>query len=230
MDLSLNKKISMKTRRVLAFAVALLAIVVSPDVAHSQTWTTPDGLLTVTQPNAEIFTAVDSPPEPIVGLWVSNDESTKLGVVKNQIPTNTKLIQSSVEKGLAEEIGGEVTRLPTKQVAGYEVWHMKATGTSAKITQAILRIDDTVYKLMAVTVGQNPDEQTINHFIDSLLISQSAKTVAPESNINPSEPNNNLDGGIDLHGFSKSIGGFAALLGIGLLIYFATRGKNKRQS
>ncbi|MDB4671898.1 hypothetical protein OAF34_07150, partial [Pirellulaceae bacterium] len=177
MDLSLNKKIPMKTRRALAFAVALLAIVASPDVAHSQTWTTPDGLLTVTQPNAEIFTAVDSPPEPIVGLWVSHDDSTKLGVVKNQIPTNTKLIQSSVEKGLAEEIGGEVTRLPTKQVAGYEVWHMKATGTSAKITQAILRIDDTVYKLMAVTVGQNPDEQTINHFIDSLLISQSAKTV-----------------------------------------------------
>lgn len=92
MDLSLNKKNCMKPRLALAFAVTLLASVVSPDEAHSQTWTTPDGLLTVTQPNAEIFTAVDSPPEPIVGLWVSNDESTKLGVVKNQIPTNTKLI------------------------------------------------------------------------------------------------------------------------------------------
>jgi hypothetical protein len=37
-------------------------------------------------------------------------------------------------------------------------------------------------------------------------------------------------GGSDLHDISKSIGGFAALLGIGLLIYFATRGKSKRQS
>lgn len=213
-----------------SLALAVVAIVASSGIAHVQTWTTPDGFLSVTQPNSETFTAVPSPPEPFVGLWVSNDESTSLGVMKTQIPTNIKLVQSSVEEGLAEEIGGEVTRLPTKKVAGYEVWRMKAKGTSAEITQAMVRHDGTLYKLMAITVGQNPDEQTNNQFIDSLLLSQSARTVASDTNRNPGEPNDNLGGGIDLHNLSKSIGGFAAILGIGLLIYFATRGKNKRQS
>lgn len=147
--------------------------------------------------------------------------------MKTEIPIHIKIKQSSAEEGLAEEIGGKVTRLPTKQVAGYEVWQMKAKGASAEITQAIVRHDGTIYKIMAATVGQNPDEQTIDQFIGSLVISQPARTVPPGTATSPGESNADLDGGLDSHNLSKSIGGFAALLGIGLLIYFVTRGKNK---
>ncbi len=213
-----------------SLAFAVVAMIASSGIAHAQTWTTPDGFLSVTPPNSETFIAAPSPPEPFVGLWVSGDESTRLGVMKTQIPTNIKLNQSSVEEGLAEEIGGEVTRLPTKQIAGHEVLHMKAKGPSAEITQAIVYHDGMLYKLMAATVGQDPDEQTIDQFIGSLSISQPARTVASNTARNPDEPNKSLDGGIDSHNLSKSIGGSAALLGIGLLIYFVTRGKNKSQS
>ncbi|MDG2015193.1 MAG: hypothetical protein P8J33_16930 [Pirellulaceae bacterium] len=211
----------------------LLVVVVtiaSSGFTHAQTWTTPDGILSVTRPDSEIFTVVPSPPEPFVGLWISNDEATKLGVMTTQIPTNIKLNQSSVEEGLAEEIGGEVIRLPTKQIAGYEVWRMQATGASIEITQAIIRHDSTLFKLMAVTVGQNPDEQSINNFMDSISIFQSAKKAAPGTSTKPRKPNNSNDDGIDSHNLSKSIGGFAGLLGIGILIYIAVRGKNRRQS
>ena len=214
----------------LCFLIAFATTFCPLSIANAQTWTSPDGFLSVAKPNSETFNAVPSPPSPFIGLWVSNDDSTRLGVMKTPIPPNIKLIQTSAEEGLAEQIGGEVTRLSTAQVAGYDVWRMKAKGISAEITQAMVRHDTTLYKLMAVTVGQNPDEQAINEFIDSLSILQSAKTVTTETSPTTSEPNKDLGGGIDFHNLSKSIGGFAALLGIGLLIYFAVRGKNNRQS
>ncbi|MDA7873779.1 hypothetical protein N9B17_01315 [Rhodopirellula sp.] len=196
-------------------------------IANAETWTSPDGFLSVTQPNSVTFNAVPSPPSPFIGLWVSNDDSTRLGVTKTPVPPNINLMQTAAEEGLAEQIGGEVTRLSTAQVAGYEVWRMNAKGTSAEITQAMVRNDGTVYKLMAVTVGQKPDEPTINQFIDSLAISESAKIITTETRPTTSERIKNTGGGIDLHNLSKTIGGAAALVGICLLIFFAIRGKDK---
>ncbi len=207
------------------FALTVLAILVSSGTTGAQTWTTPDGFLSVTQPDTEKFIAVDSPPEPFVGLWVSKDEATKLGVMKTVIPTNVRLIQSSVEKGLAEEFGGEVTRLSTRRVAGHELWRMKAKGAAAEMTQAIVRHDNTVYKLMAVTIGQEPDGQTIPQFMDSLSLAQPKQTVSPSTNQKPPEPVLPPTTGLDFHNLSKSIGGLAALLGIGLFIYFRIRKK-----
>ena len=155
--------------RVIAITVFVLAL---PAHANSQTWTSPDGFLSITPPDANEFQPMLTPPPPFVGLWVSNDETMKFGVMKTQIPPNIKLIQSSAEEGLAEEIGGEVTRLPTKQVSGHEVWKMTAKGASVEITQAMIRHDGALYKLMAVTVGGTPDAVAVNRFIDSLSIVQ----------------------------------------------------------
>lgn len=220
-------------------ALAVVAIFTFSGLAHAQTWTTSDGFLSVTEPNSETFVAVPDPPEPFIALWISRDESTRLCVTKTEIPANIELVQSSVEEGLAEEIGGEATRLPTRQVAGYEVWNMKVKGNGAEITQAVLRHDGTVYKIMAASVGPNPDEPTIEQFIDSLVINDAAKTPEPMAATTPGAPNplttentpkKNLGSGIDLHNLSKKIGGFAVLLVIGLLIYLVTRGKNKPAS
>ncbi len=209
-------------------ALAVVAMVALPGIAYAQTWTTPDGFLSVAAPDSESFIAVPNPPEPFVGLWVSGDESTRLAVIKTPVPEDIRLAQSSVEEGLAEEIGGEVTRLPTKQIAGYDVWLMKGKGPSIEITQGVIRHGGTIYKLMAATLGQEPDEAMIDQFINSLAITRPASLVDPGVTTSPGKRNGNLLSRIDLHELSKKIGGFAALLGIGLIIYFVTRGKNKK--
>lgn len=104
---------------------------------------------------------------------------------------------------------------------------MKANAKSAELFQAIVRHDGTIYKIMAATVGPNPDKQTIDQFIGSLEFSRPARMTTPGISTSPGKSNTDVDGGLDPNELSKSIGGFAALLGIGLLIYFVTRGKNK---
>ena len=210
---------------VLAFSVFALAL---PTVANSQSWTSPDGFLSITPPDVNEFKPMPAPPPPFVGLWVSNDESMKFGVTKMQILTDVKLIQSSAEEGLAKEINGEVIRLPTRQVAGHEVWNMTAKGASVELTQAMIRHDGAIYKLMAVTIGRTPDPVAVNRFIDSFTIVHPAATTAGLSTQSDAQPIQDLGGGVDFHDLSKSIGGAGALIGIGLLVYFMTRGKKNR--
>lgn len=220
-DTLARKDVSMK----ISFAFGFTLFAVLSGVVQAQTWTTPDGFLSIIEPDSEKFSTVSDPPKPFVGLWVANDQATQIGVMKTQIPRGVKLIQASVEKGLAEEVGGEVTRLATMQVAGYQVWCMKAKGASAEITQALVRHDDTLYKLMGVTSGSERDEQVIRQVVNSLSILKPAEAGKSQGTVSPSQQNKAKDGGSDLHNLSKSIGGYAGLLGIGLLIYFLMRGK-----
>jgi len=204
------------------FATSILVLALSAP-ANAQTWTSPDGFLSITPPDANTFQAMPTPPPPFVGLWVSSDETMKFGVMKMQIPPTIKLIQSSVEEGFAEELGAEVTRLPTREVSGHEVWNMTAKGPSFEITQAIVRHDGVLYKVMAATVGGAADNESANRFIGSLSIAEPSKQSA-------AQPVRDLGGGVDLHNLSKTIGGAGALLGIGLLVYLVIRGKKSRQS
>ncbi len=213
--------------RVLSITVLVLAL---PRFANSQTWSTPDGFLSITPPDASEFQPIPTPPPPFVGLWVSNDETRKFGVMKTQIPLNIKLIQSSAEEGLAKEIGGEVTRLPTKQVSGHEVWTMTGKSASVEITQALIRHEGAGYKLMALTVGSNPDAAAVTRFIDSLSIAEPSRSIAEPSRQSGPQPVQGLDGGVDLDNLSKRIGGAGVLLGIGLLVYFLTRGEKNRET
>lgn len=196
--------------------------------ANAETWTSPDGFLSITPPEASTFQAIPTPPPPIVGLWMSNDKSMRFAVLTTQIPPNIKLIQSSAEQGLAEEIGGKVTRLPTRKVSGYEVWSMKGTGSSVSITQALVRHDGTLYKVMAATVGPTADNELAERFVNSLSIAERSNAVP--SKLSADRPLKDLGGGVDFHNLSKAIGGGSALLGIVLLIYFAVSGKKSRQS
>lgn len=210
--------------RVLATFVFALAL---PAIAGAQTWTSPDGFLSITPPDANEFQAMPIPPPPFVGLWISNDETMKFGLMQTQIPPNIKLMQSSVEEGLENETGGTVTRFPTKKVAGHEVWTMTAKNESVEITQAILRHDNTVYKLMAVTVGDKPDSAAVNRFLDSLSIMQPAPSMKEQP---APQTVQDLSVGMDLHNLSKKIGGASLLLGIGLVAYFLMRGKKNSQT
>ncbi len=208
-------RIGANSRRTFIGGTMMLVAVLLHPAANAQTWTSPDGFLSITPPDANDYQAMEEPPAPFVGLWVSNDETVKFGVMKTPYPPNMRLIQSSAEQGLAEEIGGTVTRLPTKTVAGYEVWKMTGKGSAFEITQAIIRHEDTIYKLMALKLGGELDTVAVNRFLDSLSID--------------AQPGPDLGGKMDVHELSKSIGGAGALLGIGLLDYVLSR-RNKQRS
>ena len=147
--------------------------------------------------------------------------------MKMQIPPTIKLTQSKVEEGLAEEIGAEVKRLPSRKVSGHEVWIMTAKGPSVDITQALVGHDGTFYKVMAATVGGVVDNESVNRFISSLAIAEQLD--AEPSKQSAAQTVQDIGGGVDLHNLSKTVGGAAALLGIGLLIYLIIRSKSSRQ-
>lgn len=202
--------------------VMLLVMILIPASLPGQTWTSPDGFISVTPPDMARFQAWPMPPPPFLALWVSNDESMKFGVMKMDIPPNMKLIQSSVEEGLAEEIGGQVARLPSQTISGHEVWRMSAKSQSAAVSQAIIRHDSALYKVMAATVGGRGDSESVNQFIDSLSIANSAtRTETKPVQI----PGGAVDSNVLLHELSKKIGGLSCILLIGLVIYFFTRCK-----
>jgi len=195
-----------------ALATSLLFLGLSP-VATAQTWTSPDGFLTVASPDPTRFQKVPSPPAPFIGLWVSEDETVRFGVVKMEIPPGIKLLQSSAEEGLEEEMGVSVTRLPTKRISGHEVWIMSAKGESADITQSMIQNDAAIYKLMAITVSGSPDEGAVASFIDSLSINQSPSQA-------PSQRSD--DSGIDTHNLSKRVASGAFIL-LAIAIYLRMR-------
>src|SRR5258708_20676633 len=115
-----------------AFAASIF-LLPFPGIANAQTWISPDGCLSVSPPEVAKFLEVPMPPPPFVVLWMSDDETMRFGILKTEIPSNIKLIQSATEEGLANEIGGKVTRLPSKTLSGHEVWNMSAEGPSVDI-------------------------------------------------------------------------------------------------
>lgn len=128
--------------------------------------------------------------------------------------------QSSAEEGLAEEVGGPVTRLPTREVGGLEVWSTTAKTTDSELTQAMLRNEGKLYKLMAIKNGAEPNTEAINAFMESVQLAKSPRTAAEGTNgTSPSSQ----EGGIDLHNLSKRTGRVAFLAIIALLIYRATK-------
>ena len=188
-----------------------------PTAAVAQTWTTPDGFLSVTSPEEDGCFMANTPPEPFLVLWGSPDEITILGVMQMQIPPKIMLKQSSVEKGLAEEMQGEVTRLPDRRISGYEVWLMKCSSPVGEVTQAIVRKDGTLYKLIALTSADQPETEIVNNFIDSLTISDpGADNAIRELGDDNVQADDRVRTTIDIHDLSAKIGGFGVLLLIGI--------------
>lgn len=193
-----------------------------PATVTAETWTSPDGLVTVMAPDADQFVTIQELPPGFIALWISQDESMKFGILRIEVPSHTpRLIQSSVEKGFAEEAGGQVVRLPTRTVSGHEVWNMKATGPAGEFTQAFARHGDVIYKLMAVTPSGNA-APTVRQFMDSLAFTQPDVPVPNPSPRQERQPD-------PMDDLSRKIGGFGGMLAIALAIYFAMKGKKKTE-
>ena len=206
----------------------LLILAAGAGKASGADWASPDGAIVVATPDPAKFRFVDNPPEPFLALWISNDETLRLGVMKATMPANVKtLIRSSGEQGLAEEIHGTITGSSTMVKNGHEIWLMAAKGSiqgiNAQVSQALVQCNGSVYKVMAATIGNGPsDDPTINAFVNSIQVK------LPNSNPPAAQPVNsepNPGGGTDPHNLSKRFGGIGALVLIGLLVWRVVRKK-----
>jgi hypothetical protein len=212
---------------------ALMFLLLLTLPAAAQTWTSPDGRLLVSVPDATRYTALPKPPPPLEAVWVSADDTTRLAITRNILPAHVRLNQASVEKGLAEEVGGQVTRLPTRQIAGHDVWLMKAEAGESEITQALVKIDNTVYKLMAFTSAPAANDAAIQQFLSSLAIgpvpplappptpAATPGSAAPELTNSPTSsdavPLPDGDSGPNL---ARWLGRGVGVLLVGLVVYF----------
>ena len=95
---------------------------------------------------------------PVLVMWISKDETVRLGVAQAANPRRHKLIQKSMEKGLCEEINGTITDSRADNLRGYTVFRMSARGNilgkDAFLAQSIVAVDDKIYKIMAVTLDR----------------------------------------------------------------------------
>ena len=192
------------------FALAVL-ILIGPSSAWAETWTSADGIVSVESPDAARFHVLATPPAPFLIIWKSDDEATMIGIAKIDIPRGIRLIQEAMEEGYSKEVGAPVRRLPSKQVAEHEVWTMTASAPLGNVTQAIVRHNDVVYKLMVVTQPDGPDFGNINRFLNSLTITPPAGEAGPAETA--------LGRSADVNKLSGQIGAFGIFLGIGLVIY-----------
>jgi hypothetical protein len=184
---------------------------IGPSCAWAETWTSPDGILSVESPDAARFHALSTPPAPFLVIWKSEDEETMLGIVKADLPGGMSLIQDAMEEGYSKEVGAPVRRLPSKLLSGHEVWTMAANAPIGNVTQSIIRHNSVVYKLMVVTQPDSPDFGNINRFLNSLTITPPSGEAGPVQT--------NPGGGVDINKLSGQVGAFGVLLGVGLVIY-----------
>jgi hypothetical protein len=186
-------------------------ILMGPSCAWAETWTSPDGVLSVESPDAARFHILPTPPAPFLIIWESNDEDTMMGIVKAEIPGGMQLIQDSMEEGYSKEVGAPVRRLPSRQLSGHEVWTMTANAPIGSVTQSIVRHNTVVYKLMVVTQPDSPEFGSIDRFLNSLTITP------PRGEAGPAQANPGR--GVDINKLSGQVGAFGVFLGIGLVLY-----------
>ena len=181
-------------------------------------WQTTDGNISVVVPDESRFVQVDAVP-PLSVIWVSTDETIKLGVAEVPFRPDMKLVQSSVEKGLAEEMGGKIVDSLTERQAGHEIFvmtgHGEVLGTEVYITQAVVAVGDKVYKVMATGLGRDTRvDSYATKFMSSFKILTTKQDVAfdpprtvPSSQPNQSDTDKSL---VDL--LSEKIGGISVLI------------------
>ncbi len=193
------------------YLVLTALIMIGPSCVWAETWTSPDGILSVESPDAARFHSLATPPVPFLIIWKSDDEETMMGIVQADLPGGMQLVQDAMEDGYSKEVGAPVRRLPTKQVSGHEVWTMAANAPIGNVTQSIVRHNTVIYKLMVVTQPDSPDVGSINRFLNSLTITPPPAESGPATT--------DLGEGVDINKLSGQVGAFGVLLGIGLVIY-----------
>lgn len=205
--------------------IALLVVALGVPPADGAEWTSPDGRVTVTEPDPAEFRQVDDPPPPFLVLWISSDEMLRLGVMKAANPSPGKLVRKATEEGLAREVGGTITASSTAVNSGQELWLMTAEGSfqgmGIRLTQAIVPDEEEVYKVMSAKVGDDlGDDEATAAFMDSIQLAPSQPN--PPRNA-PHDAGQQESDRWDSHNLSEAIGGGAALLLIVAVLWLVVR-------
>jgi hypothetical protein len=181
-------------------------------------WRTTDGNISVATPDASRFVQVDS-VAPLSAIWVPKDETVKLGVVEMPIRPDLRLIRSSVEEGLANEMRGRIVASSAEKQEGHDVFlmtgHGEILGREAYMTQAVVAVGGKVYKVMAVGFGKDTRvDPDATEFVSSLKILTPKQVVNsnPPEDVRDSQPvpNDSSESLVDL--LSQRIGGISALI------------------
>ncbi len=231
----------------------LLAMALAVSSALGEEWTSPDGVVAVTVPNADDFELMDGAPDRFLVLWVSKDDSLYFGVIKTEIPPDVTLDRSWAEEEVAEEADQPISTSSTVIKNGREFWIATADspghgGEPLQITQAITQVGASAYRAYVGTVGAEPSARAVvDAFLNSLEIKQTSPNAESASRAEPVETKQTMPAGesapmaesdqqaderagdgIDWHTLSKRLGGVALLLLIGLMIWsFTSQGKTK---
>lgn len=206
--------------------MSLLVVGLSPP-APAETWTSPDGVLSVSRPDPARFGEIEA-QTPLLAIWIS-DEMT-LGVVASPFPRGGRLVRDAVEKGFAEEINGEITQSDVVTVNGHTVLSMTARGSipggeEVFVTQRAFAVNGTAYKLMATChQAELLDHEDLQSFLGSLVIHQEADPEALSGGGNgqgAAGPEDDAEVSV-ADRWSRRIGGISALVllvvGAGLVV------------
>lgn len=185
----------------LAFIVAALGA--TP--GHAEKWVSPDGMVAVEVPDAEVFVRMEEPPDPFLVLWTSRDDRVYLGVRKTEIRPDTARDRPSAEKDIANETGGKIIDSSSVMKNGREVWIITAEapghGIPLRITQAIAHVGTDAYQAYEGMVGVEPsDYPAVAAFLNSFEIREggsagkSEPATHPEGGASPA-PNAKSDSG-----------------------------------
>lgn len=152
-------------------------------------------------------------------IWLSKDETVRLGVTETSLPPNIRIIRSSLEEGLAEELGGRIIASSAQQQEGHDVFLMTGRGGTGGdkiyITQAIVAVGNKVYKVIACGIGKDtrvdPDATA---FISSFRILTPRQIVdsVPREDVGNSQPALNQPSESLIGLLSRRIGGISALI------------------
>jgi hypothetical protein len=198
-------------------------------------WKTTDGNISVAAPDESRFVQADVTP-PLSVIWVSTDETIKLGVAEVPFRPDMKLIQASVEKGFAEGLGGRIVDSSTEQQAGHEIFvmtgHGEALGTEVYITQAVVAVGDKVYKIMAIGLGKDIRVNSdATKFLSSfrILTTKQAVTSDPQRSVSSPQPAHGDSDRSPVDLLSEKIGSISLLILIACAIVIQVSRSAKRQ-
>ena len=161
----------------LRFVIFLFAISWLGTSAHAEDWVSPDGAVSVTRPDASRFVDMQLTP-PMTAGWISQDETTKLGVMEMELPRGISLRQKSLEEGFAKQMQGRITRSDVRNDGEHTIYIMSAQGTMLGIkvaaTQSVVAVGNTGYKAMAFVLGDDAREtDEARQFVESLKVLRS---------------------------------------------------------
>lgn len=151
-----------------------LSLAIATAAVRGEEWTSSDGVVKVTVPDSG-FVRVENPPPSFLVLWISADETIRLGVAQMPYPAGQRLNRANFEQGIAGA-GAEITASSSSRQNGHEVWVVSTTSSTGGVknngTQSIIRVDGSIYQIVAITAADaNIDQAIVQQYLQSLQVS-----------------------------------------------------------